>query len=380
MIQHVSFRNFKALRHVEVPLERLTVIVGPNSSGKTSILQGMDFLCDIASKVKHHTTAEKEFTQFQLYSKGATGDLEVIASLQEGMVRARMNCQQSPEQLVQAVHSPVVSTEGWDIFVEGCQGGESDVWRPLKGCPGISAALPRSALVRFDASRLSQPSPIVEAVPTLGNDGTGLPSVLASMDGTYPDEFSRLQCDLRKVIPTVARIRFERVKVQRREIDFSRASPKVIQRVEVGDAVLFDMTGAKWVPASQVSEGTILVLALFTVLHRPPQPDLVLIDDLGHGLHPKAQRDLVAVLREIMERRPNLQIVATTHSPYLLDKIEPQEVRLTTLKDDGSVACASMTEHPDFERWKAEFNPGEFWSVIGEKWVGKREPVEAAAP
>jgi predicted ATPase len=41
MIQKASFRNFKSLRHVDVELERLTVFVGPNASGKTSILEGL---------------------------------------------------------------------------------------------------------------------------------------------------------------------------------------------------------------------------------------------------------------------------------------------------------------------------------------------------
>ena len=82
-----------------------------------------------------------------------------------------------------------------------------------------------------------------------------------------------------------------------------------------------------------------------------------------------------------MDQRPDLQIIANTQSPLLLDEVRPQEVRLTTSKEDGSVACASMTEHPDFERWKGEFRPGEFWSVTGEKWVAERQtsPVEVGS-
>ena len=41
MIKSASFRNFKSLRPVDIDLERLTVIVGPNASGKTSILEGL---------------------------------------------------------------------------------------------------------------------------------------------------------------------------------------------------------------------------------------------------------------------------------------------------------------------------------------------------
>src|SRR5271170_5915411 len=49
MIKSASFRNFKSLRNVDIDLERLTVIVGPNASGKTSILEGLHYLARLAS-------------------------------------------------------------------------------------------------------------------------------------------------------------------------------------------------------------------------------------------------------------------------------------------------------------------------------------------
>ena len=45
MISKVSIRNFKCLRDVQIDLERFTVFVGPNASGKSSILQGLNLLC-----------------------------------------------------------------------------------------------------------------------------------------------------------------------------------------------------------------------------------------------------------------------------------------------------------------------------------------------
>src|SRR5579884_3772824 len=44
MIEKASFRNFKSLRDITVEFEQLTVIVGPNASGKTSILEGLSLL------------------------------------------------------------------------------------------------------------------------------------------------------------------------------------------------------------------------------------------------------------------------------------------------------------------------------------------------
>jgi signal transduction histidine kinase len=62
-----------------------------------------------------------------------------------------------------------------------------------------------------------------------------------------------------------------------------------------------------------------------------------------------------------LKQDPELQIVATSHSPYLLDQLQPEEVRLTTIREDGSSVCGSLVDHPEFERWKDEMAPGEMW-------------------
>src|SRR3954452_22910508 len=44
MIRKVSFRNFKAYRSLDLELEPFTVLVGPNASGKTTLLEGLYLL------------------------------------------------------------------------------------------------------------------------------------------------------------------------------------------------------------------------------------------------------------------------------------------------------------------------------------------------
>ena len=41
MIHSVEIENFKNIRHQKIDLERLTVFVGPNGCGKTSVLQAI---------------------------------------------------------------------------------------------------------------------------------------------------------------------------------------------------------------------------------------------------------------------------------------------------------------------------------------------------
>jgi predicted ATP-dependent endonuclease of OLD family len=115
----------------------------------------------------------------------------------------------------------------------------------------------------------------------------------------------------------------------------------------------------------------------------PDRPWLILLDDLDHRLHPKAQMQLVGLLRKLLDEFPALQIIATSHSPYILNQLEWNEVRVTGLRDDGSVICARLEDHPQVARWREAMTPGEFWSHAGDDWIKKLDtpqPAAATAP
>jgi hypothetical protein len=96
--------------------------------------------------------------------------------------------------------------------------------------------------------------------------------------------------------------------------------------------------------------------------------------------------ELVGVFRGLIRQNPDLQIIATSHSPYILSKLEWNEVRVTGFKADGSAICARLEDHPEVERWREAMTPGEFWSHIGDDWVkkldkpqpGKNQPAPVA--
>jgi predicted ATPase len=208
-------------------------------------------------------------------------------------------------------------------------------------------------------------------------DGRGLASVLAYLSSNEPTRFEELQSALRGVIPSVARVRTPRAKVVVPVSEIVEVNGKSYSRREDreywGNRVEFDMVAAPDISADLASEGTMLVLGILAAIIGPNRPHLMLLDDIDRALHPKAQGDLVALLRKLLEAYPGLQIVATSHSPYLLDHLKPEEIRLTMLEKDGSVAVRKLEDHPQFDRWREEMEPGEFWSMVGESWIAQAE-------
>jgi predicted ATPase len=346
MIRKVSIRNFKCLRDVHVDLERFTVFVGPNASGKSSILQALDLLC---RAFRGEPVQNLYGSLRQILSRGATDGLELAAEAEGKAFRDRTPSPSSPPV------PPHVAQATWNGDGLGVATSlvESD-WKRWVPEQSGSTPLPHSVLLRLEASRLVQPAPSAPDPAVMSPDGVGLHSALANMALNDPDAWQALQANLRRIIPTIRRLRHTK-------------TPGVHQPA----ALLFDTVGADSVPAHQVSEGTLLVLGLLTALHTSGRPNLVLLDDLDRGLHPKAQKELITLLRGLLETNPDLQIVATTHSPYMLDCMGVNEVRMTFLNDEGATMCAALTSHPKFPKWKDEMTPGEMWSLFGEKWMAE---------
>ncbi len=112
-----------------------------------------------------------------------------------------------------------------------------------------------------------------------------------------------------------------------------------------------------WYEPSDVSDGTLLVLALLVIQHLPFPLDLVAIEEPEHGLHPFLLGEIVEFLRGVSsgETGPRpIQILIATQSGELLDHLDPSEVRfLTRNETDGSVAIEAADV--DSENWKQAY-------------------------
>jgi predicted ATPase len=333
MIETLKLRNFKVLRGVDVKLRPLTVIVGPNGSGKSTLLEALQD----AVSIRLPTSWE---------SRG------LLSRVPKGLPELRFSGTFSGKRL-----------EGFapEFDRHAFMGEGSWEGKPLlrgKFLPnGLKEALGRADLYRFDVRSLSSPSVPKSVSLQLPFDGKGLSSLLA---GLYLKDIARFQSlveRLKRVIPSVEGFHIEQAAVENEST--------------VGYQIVFDMKGAKGIPATSISDGTLLTLALLTALVTTDRAQLILVDDLERGLHPKAVGDLVQQLRRIQEEDPELQVVATSHSPYLVDFLRAEEVLLTSLDEEGYAVIKSLSDHPDYERSKDFFDTGEFWSTVGEGWVTK---------
>ncbi len=204
-------------------------------------------------------------------------------------------------------------------------------------------------------------------------DGSGLAPTLDYLRDEAPDKFQLLEEMLRRIVPGVQKVGIRRAKVtinRQRLIEVDGKSISYEESQEIaGQEVVLDMNIGERIPAHALSEGTIITLGLLTVLVNPHQPNLVLLDDIEQGLHPKAQRELIGVFKEIIQANKNIQIIFSSHSPYIVDELAPSQVHVLSNANSGFTCSKRLDEHPDVEWAKQTLTTGEFWDAEGEDWV-----------
>jgi len=350
MIHRAKFQNFKALKDVEVTFDsRLTVLVGPNGSGKTSVLRGIYWLCQMATHSTHLETASAEVGRAigETYSGGTEPQLvEVATQIAEGDSGFRF-------RMYPGTQKPSV-----ERFL-----GDTIAKTQFFAHPGLKFG--PAELIQLDPKRLAASSETEQSPPSLQPDGSGLASLMSYFKNEDETRYTQAVSMLRKIVERVQGVRITRVRVR--------------GNGPMGEQLLFDLPDRKGVPASAMSDGTLYALGLIVKILDPQRPKTLLIDDIDHGFHPKAQLTLVELLHKLLDEIPDLQIIATAHSPYILSGLKWEEVRVTGLRDDGSAVIQPLTKHPNYEKWKESMSPGEFWSHAGEEWVLRVPAGEAIA-
>jgi predicted ATP-dependent endonuclease of OLD family len=226
-----------------------------------------------------------------------------------------------------------------------------------QNCSGKTYVLKTIAL-EFSGSyhRLSSAglSKNVETIPwsvaqeQVQSDGGYLCNVLSYLSEKAPNDFSFLQNYLARIIPNIEAVS--------------------LHHFEKGTEIQLKTKSIACIRQPLISNGCLLTLGVLTILFNPRQPNLILIDDIDQGLHSTAQRELIKVIKEIVESKPELQIIVSTHSPYVVDKLTQSQVHALRSSETGEINCKRLDEHPDAGWAKQNLTTGEFWDAVGEDW------------
>lgn len=185
--------------------------------------------------------------------------------------------------------------------------------------------------------RLPQP---MQPATLPGRNGEELVSCLFYLRETERNRFDAIEDTLRAAFP-----RFDR-------LDFPPVAAGTL-------ALAWRENGfSKPLYMHQLSEGTLRFLWLATLLHSPGLTALTLLDEPEVSLHPELLSLLAEMLREASRRT---QIVVATHSDRLIRFMQPKEIVLMDT-DDSGMSSLKWADELDLDEWLKDYSLDELWS------------------
>lgn len=186
----------------------------------------------------------------------------------------------------------------------------------------------------------------------LAPDGGNLAARLAGLQGRAPEAYADLLAELLRLFPE-----YEELVLQPAQGTFALR----LADAGAGDAGL--------VPAGELSQGTLYTLALLALAFDPAPPAVVCVEELDRGIHPRLLRDVRDILYRLSypadyghDRAP-CQVIATTHSPLLLDLFRDQPEEVVIAEKSGRAATFTrLSDRADLGSLLAEGGSlGDLW-------------------
>lgn len=118
---------------------------------------------------------------------------------------------------------------------------------------------------------------------------------------------------------------------------------------------------SKPLPGWLLSSGTLRILALLSLFDTPKPPSVLFVDEIENGLDP---RTIGLLLNEIRNETTagKMQVVITTHSPYLLDLLPIESIIATDKRIDYCKYHIPATEER-LKVWIEKFTPGRLFTT-----------------
>lgn len=112
-------------------------------------------------------------------------------------------------------------------------------------------------------------------------------------------------------------------------------------------------------PSWVVSDGTLRLLALTLVAYFNAPGKIYLIEEPENGIHPQAVETVFQSLSSVYES----QILCATHSPVVLSLAEPDQVLCFARSPEGATAIVRGSEHPNLKDWKRDVDLGTLFAT-----------------
>ena len=365
----IQVKGYRALADVTLDLHPLTVMIGPNGCGKTSLLEVFQLLREAAQgRLGEAITNLGGFMTLLTCTSGAPARMEFV-------LKADINSQRSPEPISyhltlepgpQGVGFVSVLERLWQLkpgtgphrYIDSNTPAEPELklstWPPegrgLFSKPATEPEVFRDALTKT----LSLGSLDVSPRAPVRLPQTLTPATYPGKNGEslFPALYNMRESK-------ASRSSYERVEetLQLAFPDFDHLELPVVGGGQVTLAWYEKNLTIPLYP-NQLSEGTLRFLWLTTVLLSPEPPPLILIDEPEVSLHPEFLKILAALLQDASART---QLLVATHSSDLIRWLQPDEVVVIDKEEAKSAFIWANDSSLNLSEWLKHYTLSDLW-------------------
>jgi predicted ATPase len=344
-----------AFKDLSVDLEPFTVLVGKNASGKSTVLRALRALAVIMRTPVYDSKsgilrlaaqasvadlfgdrARETWLEVSVQSADGSGTYRVCLAIDPARDRVEITNEAATwESTSEDVESFKYDSNTNDLHEFSYRGSDftsavprrsslpymaypfwkkdPDQYRHLAGLYRLVDCFSPFFVYRFSPAAIAQPSSPADNV---GYDGSGLAAALDRLLGENRSAFDAIESDLKAQFGHIAGIRFSTI------VNAKREPLKVLA---------FERSDGRRVPASFESDGVLLTLA-YSWLAKVQADPAVGVEEPENAAYPTLIQQRVRLLESLVAggggRKP-VQVIATTHSPYFLQRFaEPDGVRI----------------------------------------------------
>lgn len=387
MIERLTLTDFLSFgpgAHT-VDLRPLNVLIGPNASGKSNLVEAFAVLRavpkDLPLPIRQGGGVEEWLWRGDASQRATRAAIEVVFAekvIAKQAVRYRVAFESEAGSFVVA-DERIENRSGSPkpFFYFGYEHG-----RPmLNNASGTKRALERAAIDRTQSILSQRRDP--ESYPEVAATGDRLKEILIYRSWSFgPQSAIRAACradvqtdrvleDFSNLPARLAVLKRSPATKKRLLESLSEVAPG-FSDVEIipegGQLRLYLTEGERNVPAHRLSDGTLRFLSLLAILIDPGPASLVLIEEPELGLHP----DVLPALRDLLvEASGRFQLVVTTHSTQLVDAMTEHADAVVVCEKDGGTSRLARLQPSQIERWREFGSLGPLWlsgRIGGTRW------------
>jgi len=357
-IHSIKIQNFKSIRETDdIEIKPINVLIGPNGAGKSNFISFFKFMNRLYEQqlqlyIGQHGRAEN-FLHFGRKKSDFLGGRIVFDNDYKNEYKFEMVPDQSGNLIFSTEYSNLTYPGAKEVHSNRISlGGNAE--SVIKDDDGFRNKYLESQFQGFKLfhfhdtgfnSKIKQPCSANDYA-YLYEDGGNLAAFLYRLSKSFPKYFRLIE----KVVESIAPF-FDRFYLEPDEINSNQI---YLRWLEKGSDQIFN--------AHNLSDGTLRMIALSTLLLQPKMPDVIIIDEPELGLHPFAINKLAAMLQSASVHS---QIIISTQSVNLVNEFSANDVIVVERVDSQTILRRQSEE--GLKRWLEDYSLGELWqkNILG---------------